>query len=738
MAKKKSVSTDKKKTAGDKYEGLRAFIANEMPLARAQNENLMEERVQATKYYKGELPLTDKEDQSRYTSTDVHDVVNLIVPQLVDMFCGSETIVEFVPNHVSEVEEAAQRTDYVNHLIQSQSDWLTCVISVLKDGLIKKIGYLKCSYDNAKTAEILNYRGIDEEEYLSLVSDDTVEVIEEKTNTEKQSATDPETGEPAMEDKVVSYDITIRRTSTRKRFAIEPVPPEELWFEKGVRKLDVRCAYVAHSTLKTKAELLEMGISEEEIEENGGTAEQFGTTENIAREADNITGYVDGYRYTEHYVLYDQDGDGIAERLKVSTLGTDGANIIDVEGLGMIPIAAFTPDPEPHTVIGNCPTDYVRSTQRANTQIMRDVLDSLGYAVHQRPVVLDGEANMDDILSNDIGAPVRIYSPGALQYISPEFVGQAGVGVIQYLLDDRESKVGVSKMSTALDPKALQSSTAEAVTAVTNASQTAVKYIARIFAETTLKTLFKILNGLVLRFQSESDIVRLRGKYVPVDPREWNSDMDVAINIGAISNTKAEKASMMGVIISKQEQLLSQLGINNPFVTPQQYMNSVGKMLEIMGVRDSANYFNTSIDPSVIAKLQAPSQQGPTPEQQMVMIEQQKNIEKDKTDRLQIIMNDDRERDIAQAKLLVEVEKIKAQYHTEINTSAISTIMEQQQDRLRQNMKMQMLGQQQQHESNMSHMQHNQEIAKREHAARLQQQNQTPPDQDGQSLQPQQ
>ena len=68
MAKKKSVSTDKKKTAGDKYEGLRAFIANEMPLARAQNENLMEERVQATKYYKGELPLTDKEDQSRYTS----------------------------------------------------------------------------------------------------------------------------------------------------------------------------------------------------------------------------------------------------------------------------------------------------------------------------------------------------------------------------------------------------------------------------------------------------------------------------------------------------------------------------------------------------------------------------------------------------------------------------------------------------------------------------------------------
>ena len=31
---------------------------------------------------------------------------------------------------------------------------------------------------------------------------------------------------------------------------------------------------------ETKAELLEMGISEEEIEENGGTAEQFGTTKN--------------------------------------------------------------------------------------------------------------------------------------------------------------------------------------------------------------------------------------------------------------------------------------------------------------------------------------------------------------------------------------------------------------------------------------------------------------------------
>ena len=64
-------------------------------------------------------------------------------------------------------------------------------------------------------------------------------------------------------------------------------------------------------------------------------------------------------------------------------------------------------DPEPHTAIGSCPTDYVKQVQNTKSQIMRDVLDSLGNSVHPRLAITEGMVNIDDVLNTDIGQPIR-------------------------------------------------------------------------------------------------------------------------------------------------------------------------------------------------------------------------------------------------------------------------------------------------------------------------------------------
>lgn len=679
-----------KKQKVDKYEGLREFIQQEMGYARDQADELSVGRVDASEYYKGNLPKPDKEDQSRYTSTDVHDVVMLIVPQLVEMFCGTEYPVEFCPTGEEDVEQARQRTAYVDYIVKSDNDWMRCVSSVLKDGLVKKVGYLKCYYDKSEKAEIVEYAGLNEEEYMAIISDESAEIIKESVEMQSVQHPDPYSGAMMSVDVPASYDVTVRRVTTRDRFAIEPIPPEEVWFEKGVRALDDRCAYIAHSSFKTKSELLAMGYTEKEIEDSGGETGFDTLVEQTSREATDTSRDVNGYRYTEHYVLFDQDGDDVAERLKVCTIG-DTCNILHVEGCGLIPIVEFTPDPEPHTVIGHCPTDYVIPVQKANTQMTRDILDSLGFAVYQRPIVLDGEANMNDILNTDIGHPIREYTQGAVRYESPAFVGREALTMIDHMMQERESKTGVSKPSAALDPKALQSSTQTGVQAAITASQGQVKYIARVFAETTLKKLFRVLNELVLRYQSQERIVRLTGKFVAVDPRVWNADMDVEVNIGAISHTREEKVQMMAMVVAKQESILQTMGISNPLITLPQYMKGLKSLLTLSGVKDAANYFNVNIDEQQLQQYMDAKKPQPTPEQQMVMIEQQKNMERNKIDLMKTVMTDDLERDKLNADMLLKAKEIELKYKEKVDTALISSVLERDREHIRQSYKTQMM-----------------------------------------------
>lgn len=674
---------------GAEYNGLRSFIADEMPLARDQTDALSAGRQEAMVYYSGALP-NEEEGQSRFGTTDVHDVILLMLPSLVEMFCAPEPVVEFLAVGSDDVEEADQRTAYVDYLIKNDSDWLLAVIGVLKDGLTKKVGYLKAYYDKTERAELIEYEGLSPDDYLALASDEEVSVVSEAVTRKTMVEVDPYSGASVSSEVPESYDLTVKRVAGADRFVVEAVPPEEVWFEKGVRSLDDRCCYVAHATRRYKAELLAMGYSAEDIAAAGSGSGVGQSSEAGLREATGSAAIDRGFLYVEHYVLYDHDGDGVPERLMVCTIGDDASNIVSVSGCGRIPIASFTPDPEPHTVIGHCPTDYIKSTQKATTQIWRDILDSLGSAVHQRPVVLDGEADMEDVLNVDIGAPIREYVAGAVRYAGPAFVGREAVAVMQQLMDDRESKVGVSKPSAALDPKALQSSTKDAVNAVTSASQGQSKYIARVFADTTLKAIFRVVNELVLRYQSKEKLVRLTGKFVRVDPRTWNSGLDVAVNIGAIAQTKDEKVAVLGMVVQKQEQIMTQLGMDNPVVSVPQYVRAIGRMVKLTGVRDPESYFNVDVtDDDIAAFMEKKAKSGgqPSPEQQMVMIEQQKAVEKARTDSLEIVLRDDRERDKMHLDGMLKAKELELKYGDSVDTGMIAAASERDRDSLRQTTK---------------------------------------------------
>jgi predicted MPP superfamily phosphohydrolase len=67
--------------------------------------------------------------------------------------------------------------------------------------------------------------------------------------------------------------------------------------------------------------------------------------------------------------------------------------------------------------------------------------------------------------------------------------------------------------------------------------------------------------------------------------------MDANINIALGNGDTNERLQALMMILAKQEQILQQLGPTNPLVTPQQFSNTLRKIVELSGFKDSSSYF---------------------------------------------------------------------------------------------------------------------------------------------------
>jgi hypothetical protein len=113
-----------------------------------------------------------------------------------------------------------------------------------------------------------------------------------------------------------------------------------------------------------------------------------------------------------------------------------------------------------------------------------------------------------------------------------------------------------------------------------------------------------------------------------MDPREWDTEYDVTINVGLGTGTKQEQMAMLGMVLQKQEQIIQQYGPANPLVSVGQYRQTLGKFIEAAGFKDSSRFFK-EITPEIDAQLSQPQpqQQAPDPAIQAYMAQMQAQIQ---------------------------------------------------------------------------------------------------------------
>jgi hypothetical protein len=362
---------------------------------------------------------------------------------------------------------------------------------------------------------------------------------------------------------------------------------------------------------------------------------------------------------------------------------------LNYEPWGEIPFAVFEVDPEPHTFYGRSIADILVNEQDASTAMLRGVLDNIALTNNPRTEMIDGMVNIDDLLNNEIGAVVRVKQAGALRELVVPFVAGQVLPAMQYFDQEIESKTGVTKASSGLNPDALQSTTAAAVSATIQAAAGQVEVIARNLAEGGVRRLFSLMLKLVVENSDEEKMMRQSGQFVPIDPRMWNTDMDVSVNVGLGTGREDQKNMALQQALQMQMQIWQSYGPGNGLVGMTNIRNTLADMLALQGVRNADRYF-APMDPQTEQMLiqqqqqmaqQQGQQQAMDPGMAMVQAEQIKAQQKSQTDmiKLQIeaqkaLAEDDRKRDEMDQDLLVKAAEIIGKYGTAVDVERIKAM----------------------------------------------------------------
>jgi len=675
-------------------EQLQNIVMGEIDDAQAYIDDIVSpERATAGQYYKGEPFGNEEEGRSQVVSMDVRDTVQAIMPSIMRVFFGSSSVVEFAPNGPEDVANAEQATDYVNYCLTRDNNLFFHAYAMFKDALIRKNGFGKVWWDEKETVKTYEIEGIDENAYMVLMSDPTVELREVEVEYGETEAMTPEGIVTVIQTPV--YSATVVRKTTEGRLNMQALPPEELLIDRRAKSMK-DFSFIGHRRYMTVSELVQMGYEQDEVETLGfETQDDFEGNEEAFYRNPQATilgaGRTDvasrKVLYIEGYIYVDMDGDGIAELRKVCVGGT-AFKLLHQEAVDDHPFFDFCPDPEPHTFFGMSIADVVMDIQRIKSSIMRNTLDSLAQSIYPRMGVVEGQASIEDVLNTEVGGIIRMKSPGAVQpFITPN-VSQAAFPMLEYMDQVKESRTGINKASAGLDANALSGATATAVNATVTAAQQHIELICRMFAETGFKTLMDKSLKLLVKHQDKPRMVRLRNEFVPIDPRVWDADMDVIVNVALGTGSDEQKMGFLNLIAQKQEMILQQLGpMNNPLVSLGGYYNTLEQMLAIAGFKDVSRFFT---DPQNF-QPPAPTPPPPSPEAilaqvqaQSIQADIQKKAAELELQREDMLLKDDRERDKLDAEVMLKSAEIEAKYGSQVNTANIQALMQRDREFLRQ------------------------------------------------------
>jgi len=612
-------------------EKLKAILENEIEDAIGYLETeTTDERQQALEYYLREPYGNEVEGKSQIVTGEVAEVIDGALPQLMRLFASGDKVVSFEPVNDGDQPFAKQATEYVNWVFNKDNDGFLIMHNWFKDALLQKVGIVKAYWEDKIDVKKESYKNLSDDELAILMQDPEVEVVEQETTILQEAVFDEMTG-MEVSPAIVMHDVKLKKTTNNGKVTVENVPPEEFLISKRAKTI-CDSPFTAHRKMMTRSELVAMGYDEDIIDSlPTGDALEF-SPERIARytrgeqptDMDSNDESMQLVEVFECYLKVDDNDDGIAEYKRVVYAGHE---ILEEHECDYNPFHSLCPIPIPHKFYGQSLADRAMDLQLIKSTVVRQMLDNLYLTNNYRVGAVEGQVNLDDLLTSTAGGVVRMKNPNAIVPMTVQSSAGQSFPMLEYLDSIQAKRTGVSDSQQGLDPNLLQNVTATAVSAMSSASTGKLEMIARIFAETGVTSLFRGILHLLCKYQDKAKIVRINGEFIPFDPREWKTNYNVNINVGLGTGQRQEQLATMQMILAKQEEILTNYGLSNPLVNIKQYRDTLAKFIHMAGFKDSTEFMN-EITPEMNAQLSQPQPEKVDPNTQAAQVLAQVEREK--------------------------------------------------------------------------------------------------------------
>jgi hypothetical protein len=184
-----------------------------------------------------------------------------------------------------------------------------------------------------------------------------------------------------------------------------------------------------------------------------------------------------------------------------------------------------------------------------------------------------------------------------------------------------------------------------------NRASQKIEMITRMICETGVRELVLRVHSLLTRYQDKQRIVRMAGKYVPINPQQWRERTDVTVNVGLGTGNEEDKQRKLMLVAQMQRDMLAPVGM----IEAKQAHALFVDVAKSMGFDTPDKYAMSPDSPEFQQKMAQPQ---PDPALQLEQAKQQGQMQLAQVKAQSDVMI---EREKAQAQMQVDITRQQAE-----------------------------------------------------------------------------
>lgn len=575
----------------EKLEEIRQNVERE--IERADNyyeEEIEPEVIRRHKVYEGDKQYYKKKfpkltNISDVTASDFHDTVEWALPSLTKVFFGNEDICKLQGVNSEQDEKAAQvHGELIKYQLERCNDGFLIFYDWIKNSLIDNLGIVKCYWEREQTVETKRLV-VTGEQLLQMQMNPKFNML-----SVEQVAPD-----------ILSIEYEEVTNITKNQPKLEVIPPSEFRFSPEAKSLE-DVAFVAHRKI-VNLDYLRRREQEGVFQNIDKVLETDGNEGSIKRteyETDlnpraydkindqDVEDAKKEFLLYECYIKTDVNNDGMLEDVIVTIVGKDHGTIVRLEEntMGRHPFFTISPIRDTLRLFPKRGiSDLVSELQDLNTALLKQIIYNIATNNDKQAFVnIDMLVDPNEFTDGKKAVRVNGNPAEAVRWCDIEPLQPQVFQFLEFMNTMKENRTGITRYNQGMDANSLNK-TATGITQIMNASNQRLELIARIFAETGVKQLFRHMIKMNQMFITDETCIRITDKPKPIYPEDLEGTIDITVNVGVVAGSKQQQAQAMQLLLGMYPQLV-EAGIAD--VSHVSY--AFGRLVEALGYKNVSDF----------------------------------------------------------------------------------------------------------------------------------------------------